>query len=221
MQDVNLQSLEAFFESLLQGFSIASPVLVPILFLCAILLVVLIYCLLFYLVYALPAFLYGKKIGSAASWIAWIPVFGYVAQSCFLCETCPDREFVLFGKFRIRKRRTSLLIYVLLSFGVFAVIFASMFLPSVGTLLMVVSFVPLQLASIVLSFMDYVYLRDALDRFDPDRERNRTTAIFVTLFDAVLTGGLIRTVWLCTLLKKDLLPEEPAEAVSAVQDASL
>ena len=57
----------------------------------------------------------------------------------------------------------------------------------------------------------YVYLRDLINIFRPDRASNERTAMVVAVLNSV-TSGLALPIYLCYLSRFEPLPEEPSEA---------
>lgn len=206
---------EEFFDllgTLFQGSAVAIPLLIWGVLVIGMLLILLV----FHFVSAYPVYVLGKKAGCTYAWIAWIPVMGHALQTCVLCDMARNREFYLFGNLRMQDRKKSLMLYIAMGVILPLLVLPLAFIPYLGTFALVILSPIVTLATYAAYLMEYGYLRDALDRFCEDRKNNVTAAILIVVLDLLATGGLARTVWLYTLLKKDILPEEPAEAVAAV-----
>jgi len=175
---------------------------------------------LFYVFHALPVFVLSRKAGRKLAWLAWVPFFPAYFRAFVLCDLAGEKEFSLFGgKIRVKKRNMSFLAYVGIGFFGSALITSLTLIlsliPGLGYLLSLVGSLLSWIPAICVAFMDYVYLRDALDLFKPDKTANNTASIVVTIIDALATFGFARTVWLYTAVKKDLLPPEQPETVVA------
>lgn len=169
-----------------------------------------------YIFSALPLYKLAKKLNRPYAWLAWIPVAGIYFRSYVLCDLAGDKELVIIkDKIVIKNRTTSFLIYL----GI--VIFGTAIITTIASILMLIpiigwlSFILLYIPVVCAGFMDYAYLRDALDIFKEDKQSNNTTAIVVTLLDCLVTMGIARIVVLFTLLKHEPLPQNVVNCESA------
>lgn len=168
---------------------------------------------------ALPLFALAKKTGRKLGWIAWIPVLGDYCRMFTLSDIPGDKEFVLFGKLKIKSRILSFVIWAGIAlFGsmvwdvVLSLLGGLFSFTGVGPMIsLALSLVP----DVALGFMEYVFLRDVLDMFKPDKKSNNTWAIVATVVDAILPWRFVTTVCLFMLMKCDPLPQVQRIEVSA------
>jgi hypothetical protein len=160
---------------------------------------------------AYPVGVVAKKLGYGQGYLAWIPFFGSYFRTYVLAMAVGDKPMVLFGgKYTIRSRSNSFWIYLVVAlFGtglitVFVTIFGM--IPLIGPIISSVTAFLYLIPAIITGVMEYVYLKDVLDRFNPDTSHNRTAAIIVVVLDSLFTFGFARTVYLYTLLKKSPIP---------------
>lgn len=157
---------------------------------------------------ALPLFALAKKTGRKWGWIAWIPVLGDYCRMFTLSDIPGDKEFVLFGKLRIKSRFLTFWIWAGIAlFGslVWDVMMGliTTFFPIGAMLTLLLSFVP----DVALGFVEYVFLRDVLDMFKPDKKANSTWAIVATVVDAILPWRFVTTICLFMLMKCEPLAQ--------------
>lgn len=134
---------------------------------------------------AIPVYKLAKKRGVNHAMVALIPI-----QPCimFVLASIPgEREIDYFGQFKT-KLMTSILIYC----GVYL---ATPALASVGGIL---ALVPIA-ATLIL---DYIYLKDVIGLYNPDKSANNTASIIITIAN-YFTGGLVRGIYMWGLLKKE------------------
>lgn len=166
-----------------------------------------------YVFSALPVYRLSKKLGKGKAWLAWIPFFGRTFRTYVICDAAGDKPVSFFGgKIHFKSRGTSFLVYVAIAYVGSAII---------ATVLGILSFIPiinyisstfgsllLLVPAVICSFFEYVYLKDLLDLFKEDQKSNKTAAIAITIVDALVTGDIIRTVWLYSLWKRKPLEKE-------------
>ena len=157
---------------------------------------------------ALPLFALAKKTGRKLGWIAWIPVLGDYCRMFTLSDIPGDKEFVLFGKLRIKSRFLTFWIWAGIAlFGSLvwdvAMSLITAFFPIGAMLTVLLSLVP----DVALGFVEYVFLRDVLDMFKPDKKANSTWAIVATVVDAILPWRFVTTICLFMLMKCEPLPQ--------------
>ena len=141
-----------------------------------------------YLICAIPVYSLVKKCNRKSAWMAWIPIFGGLFRSYVLSDIAGDKEFSLFnGKMRFKNRQNVFWIYLcinLLGDTIITVLVSVLsFVPLINVLSPVLFFVP----GVCTSFIEFVYLRDVLDIFGEDKNKNRTVSIVITLLDYFLT----------------------------------
>ncbi len=165
-----------------------------------------------YVCSAFPLYKLAKKLNRPYAWLAWVPIFSVYFRTYVLADLAGDKELVIIpDKIVIKNRQTSFWIY--LGIGVLGGAIVGTFIgivsviPVIGWILSMFGVILALLPAICLGFMDYAYLRDALDIFKEDKQSNKTTSIIVTLLDFLVTSGIARIVILFTLLKREPIPE--------------
>ena len=166
-----------------------------------------------YILHAYPTYKLAKKMGRKSAILSWVPILDRYFRMYVLTDIVADKDFMLFdGKIRMKNRKLSFWIYLGIHlFGntlITSIIAVCNIIPGLGQVIGAFTGLLYFLPTIACAFMDYVYLRDVLDAFKPDRKSNRTTSIVVSVIDALLYGDIARTVYLYTLLKLDPLPPE-------------
>ena len=171
-----------------------------------------------YILHSVPVYKLAKKTKTPNAWLAWIPVYHILFRTFLLADMAGAKPFQLFkGKITIANRRNAFWIYLAVTLIGGAV--AGMVSTVAGTVLSVVpvlgttfgyliGYVLGLLPVAVCAFAEYVFLRDVLDIFKPDKSANNIAAIVITLLDNFITGGWAQTIWLYTLLKRKPLPQK-------------
>ncbi len=161
---------------------------------------------------AIPVYSISKKLGRPYAWLAWVPVFGAEFRLWVLCDMPANKPVVLFqNKGILRNRTSSFWIYLAIAYLGAAVISTlvaviSVFIPVIGSLSAVLMLIP----TVACAYFEYIYLRDVLDIFKPDKKSNSTNAIVVTVLDTLFTAGFARVFILYTIMKKKPLPAAAA-----------
>lgn len=155
-----------------------------------------------YVLSALTVFSLSNKAQRKCGLLAWVPVFNFYYCSYVLMDIAHQKPFLLFnGKIMVGKRKISFLIYFIFIVVkcVFRVIaFFVGLVPYVGWIL---SFFINLIPTVLIAFMNYVYLRDVGEIFKTNNKSNRVWSATVTTIDAVLNIGLARLCYLVTMLK--------------------
>lgn len=165
---------------------------------------------LFYFLRAFPVSRIGKKLGCKYAGLAWIPLFQFSISSFILCHASGKEYFTLFGgKLRL-KSGTSFLLYLLSAFfgpvivttltGLVVTLLG--WIPLIGQVMTLITPLLGFLPAAICGMIEYVYLRDVLDRFKPDQKDNRIAAGVVSGLDAFITYGLARYVYLFSFMNK-------------------
>lgn len=197
--------LDSFFNS--GGAAITGVVLTILMISLAIAFVV---SALVYIFSAFPLYKLAKKLNRPYAWLAWIPICARYFRTYVLSDLADNKELVIIPeKIVIKDRKMSFWIYVGINvLGGMLVGLASSILsliPVIGPILCIpIALLP----AVCLGFMDYAYLRDALDLFKEDKQSNKTTSIVVTVLDHFIAAGIARIIVLFTLLKHDPLPQD-------------
>jgi branched-subunit amino acid permease len=121
------------------------------------------------------------------------------------------------GKLKIRQGNLVMLGYVLVHFFGGAIITTLIsilsFVPVIGQVLAALSPILYLVPAAAKAVVEYVYLRDVIDRFKPDVKKNQTHSFIVTILDTLLTFGWARSVYLITMLKMQPLEKAPVECI--------
>lgn len=165
-----------------------------------------------WLLQAYPLFRLAQKTGRKCAWLAWIPFIGDYCRTFVLSDLPGNKEVVILNKVKL-SRVAAFWIWVgvkLFGFivwdGVMTILSGVVSATGIGALLTpafaVLSFVP----DVALFLFEYTFLRDALDLFKPDRKKNNTIAIILSVVDYFLPWRFARTVYLWFLLRCEPLP---------------
>ncbi len=165
-----------------------------------------------WLLQAYPLFRLAQKIGRKNAWLAWIPGIGDYCRTFVLTDLPGNKEVVILNKVKL-SRVAAFWIWVgvkLFGFivwdGIMTIFSGIASATGIGALLapafVVLSFVP----DVALFLFEYTFLRDALDLFKPDKKKNNTMAIILSVVDYFLPWRFARTVYLWFLLRCEPLP---------------
>ena len=168
----------------------------------------------FYLTEAYATYKLSKKLGRSLCLLAWVPILGKYFRTLVICDMT-DAPFKALGKINIQNRRVSFLLYlIILILGntlITVFVAAVNVLPGMGQIISAVSTLLYLIPIVATTYMEFVYLRDAMDLFRVDRKSNRTWALIATIADQLATRGFGRVVCLFMLLKKEPLPTTHVE----------
>lgn len=173
-----------------------------------------------YIISALALHKISKKAGCTLGWLAWIPIS--FCQTFVLLDIAHDKPFSLFGgKIRFNNRSTSFIVFVIVTlvFGAISGCISgfsssiSVFMENVsGELAMSIAVITIVLSiiSCIISLLfsvfsvcfNYVYIRDAIEVFNPFGVSNKRTAVLVAIFSAFCP--LVLSIYLLVLSKKDI-----------------
>ncbi len=159
-----------------------------------------------YFVEAIAVYKLATKAGRKNTWLAWIPIVGHYTRTYLISDIAGDKEFSLFdGKICIKNRMNSFWIYVAIGYGGGLISSIVGMIPFIGVFI-----APLVSFAIVVAaaLMRFVYLKDMLDVFKEDKEKNEKTSIIVTIIDSLISNGLVRAIYLCTVMKCDPIQVE-------------
>lgn len=203
-------TLEDIYDSLYYGLGIAELGVAGFILMAGIVAAVagFVFAVAMWVLEAIPLYKLSKKTGRKMPWLAWIPIFSGYCRLYVLADIPGDKEYDIFGKYKIKQRSNAFWIYVAInvlgSFVIgFIVTLASLLIPIVGSFSIVLNLLPMAATAV----MRYIFLKDVLNIFKPDAKANNTAAIIVTALDTFVTLGFARTVYLYTLLKYEPLPQ--------------
>lgn len=215
----DVESLELMLEDIYNvffyGYGIASLGLSGIILMITVIAAVasFLFSVLIYVLEAIPVFALAKKNGRKLAWLAWVPIFGSYFRLYVLTDIPGDKEFSVFnGKIKMKSRSMSFWCYLgIILFGgalVTAIVGILSLIPGIGPIIgsasSILGFVPAAVGGI----MEYVYLRDVLDIYKPDKKKNMTAAIVVTVLDNLATLGFARVIYLYTIIKNKPISAE-------------
>lgn len=175
-----------------------------------------------YIFRSIPVYKLAKKAGRKKAWLAWIPLFHSCFRTYVLADIAGEKPVSFFnGKITIKSRGMSFLAYLgILIFG------NGLITTAIGILNMIPVFGQIAgsfttllylVPSVATAFLEYAYLKDALDLFKENKKSNNTAAIVIVVLDNLVTLGFAQTIYLYTLRSCTLLPAK--EEVSAETDA--
>lgn len=139
-------------------------------------------------------------------WLVWVPHYvEYVGKKYIMAQITDESDFrLLGGKLVFKNRLTAFWIYLAVYVGITVLSFITSLLsiiPIVGLIVLIIYFIIWLPAMVVLSIIEFGYLRDMLNVFKPDRSANVTHAILLTIGN-IFTFGLARAIYLFILTKK-------------------
>jgi len=149
---------------------------------------------------AIPLYKLAKKTNRKRAWLAWVPILGNYFRMYVLTDIPGDKPFSIAS--RSINRNVAFWIYVGSDlFGValvnIVVAIINFFIPVVGLLSLAFNLIPF----ICAGFMEYIFLKDVIDTFNPNGKKYNVAAIVVTVLDNLVTLGFARLIYLYTLLK--------------------
>lgn len=188
-----------------------------------------------YVLNALPLYRIGKKLGYDKCFLPWIPVS--LIPFFVLGDISGRKDFTVSPKIdkflKIGTRKKSYIIYIVFyvlflaftltaGFGMMAFPFLmeAGVLPEELSMILMIAYMMVYLAVIFLFagvftalsiIYYYVYLRDLIDIFKPDRNSNKNLALILAVTNN-FASGLVIPIYLLILSKSEPLPEEPYEA---------
>ncbi len=173
-----------------------------------------------YILESFPVYKVAKKVGRKHAWLAWVPIFSSVFRMYVLSDVAGDKpvEVKLFGK-HLKFQNRILVFFSYVGIGVFGAELLTIVLtilgiiPVVGQIVAVFGTLFYLLPPLAEGIIEYVYLRDVLDKFKEDKVSNRRTSIIVTVLDSLCTLGFARVVILYTIMNKPVLKEEIVEEI--------
>lgn len=158
----------------------------------------------------IPVFKISKKLNITYPWLTWlsfIPYVGPYARDLALIRLAGNKPVKMLGNWTIQSRTTAAWIYIVGSLGGTMICTVLYMLPFVGLLLGPVANLVLIVFNVV---MQAAFLRDALDLFKPDRQSNSTTAVWITIANA-LTLGFVRPFILMSIMNEEPLQDRLEE----------
>ncbi len=167
-----------------------------------------------YILEAFPVYKVAKKVGRKHAWLAWVPIFPSLFRMYVLSDIAGDKpvEIKLFGK-NLKFQNRILVFFCYVGIGVFGAELLTIVLgifsiiPIIGQIVAIFGSLFYLLPPIAEGIIEYIYLRDVLDKFKENKASNRKTSIIVTILDSICTLGFARVVILYTIMNKEVLPE--------------
>lgn len=217
-----IEQMEELYEMLFYGLGIAELGLTGAILVGAIIVAIatavvgFVVSLVVFILEAIPLYKISRKMGRKNAWLvwlSWLPVIGGYFSAYVLADIPGDKPVKLVGKVEIKSRSMSFWMYT--GIGLFgsalitAVIGIINVVPVIGQIVGAFASLLYLVPAVAMAWLEYVYLRDVLDIFSPDRKANNTAAIVVAVLDALVTFGLARAFYLYTVMNKAPLPREP------------
>jgi len=217
------ESLEELYELLYYGLGIAELGISGALLIYGIVAAVVaaifsfVVSLLLFILGAIPLYKIAKKLQRPSAWLvwlSWLPVIGGYCGTYVLADIPGDQPLRLTAAKSIENRKLSFWIRVGIAVFGSAIVTAFIgilnLIPVLGQVAGALSTVLYLAPTVAVAWIEYAYVRDVLDIFNPDRKKNNTAAIVVAVLDAVATMGFARAFYLYTVMNKDPLPAEEA-----------
>ena len=211
MADSSLDSISDIFSGIVAiidtiGFGIAL-IFSVISFLVAIVLLIL---------QAIPLYTLAKRAGCKYAWLAWCPFFSATCCLFVLSKISGKEEFEFaYGRFHTKHNSLIILGYALMRHCGGAIITFLIgilnLIPGLGQILSLVASLLYLLPGVYMAIAEYVYLRDTLNVFKADQEKNRIHVFIVVVLDSLLTGGFASVVYLWSMIRLHPLPVPTAE----------
>ncbi len=206
------EMMEELLEMLELGTGIAEMSMISVILIITLVAFILklIFSFILYIVEAIPLYKLGKKFSRKSAGLAWIPIFGKYIRLYCLADLCPEKKVrILDDRLTIKNRNTSFIIYLGVNiFGaslITALVLILGVIPGIGAIISSLSSVLYIIPVFFCGYIEYVYLKDLLDNLRADEHKNSTAAGVITICDVLVAGGLIRSIYLYTLLKYDPL----------------
>lgn len=151
-------------------------------------------CAACYFLLAFPTYKIAQKAGYDKAWLAWIPGM----DTLVLMDLKHGAPITLLPNWTLEDRFVTGLIFCL----------GRIFAPGILCYIPVVGWICacLPVVSAVAGHVNYIVFKEVLDRYTNDEEGNKTKAMIVAIAD-VFCGGLVRGIYLLTLMNKDALPQ--------------
>lgn len=166
-----------------------------------------------FIIKAIPVYTLAKRKGRKRAWMAWIPIFPGYFRWYVMMDTAGDKPFQIFrGKISYQDR------VMVFWVRVFIVLFGSKlvsalgivlgFIPYIGSLGSMLAGIVYLALNVISGMIGFVFLRDVLDLYRPDKKANRIVSIVIVALDTLVTGGFAETLWLYLTMRNQPLPEE-------------
>ena len=159
----------------------------------------------------------AEKLGVNGSY-AWIPVFQQGITMYTIYQMTGKKRLVIFDKYVISNGGIAVVLWIFIHyFGLEAIQLAAgqlAWVPIVGILMLTVGNLLLLVPLVAEGILEYAYVRDVLDLFDEDKNRNVILAVVVAAIDVLIGGGLARAILFMFYLKREPLsvPTASSEA---------
>jgi len=167
---------------------------------------------LLFVLQSIPLYKISKKMGRKTVYLillSWIPVIGGYISTYVLSDVPGNKPVKLTSKIIISNRLLSFWIYVGISiFGpalITAFVGIASLLPGFGLIIGSVSTMLYLVPTAATAWLEYVYLKDVLDIFNPDQKSNHVAALIVAILDSLVTFGFARAFYLYTVMNKEPL----------------
>lgn len=148
----------------------------------------------------------AEKFGDAGNF-AWIPVFQQGFTMHLIHKITGKKRLVLFDKYAISNGTTAIWLWILVHyFGMSAIKLAVTdlaFVPVLGVIVLILGNLLTLIPLAAEALLGYAYIRDLLELFEDNKNKNITLAIIISIVDVLIGGGLARAILLMFYLKKE------------------
>lgn len=194
-----------------------------------------------YILNALALYKIGKKLNYNKLYLPWIPL--NILPIFILGDLSGRKDFSVTPKLdkflKVGTRKRSYIIYIALTLLlpvfvliagsvliIFPILMSTGILPEAPAVILMVVCLFIYIAVVfalagvsaaITVIWYYVYLRDLLDIFKPDRNSNKTLSLVLTLANS-FASALVIPIYLLILSRSDPLPEEPQETAEFFTD---
>ena len=154
-----------------------------------------------------------KKLGREnvwLVWLGWLPVVGGYISTYVFADIPGNKPVKLTDKMIIQNRLMSF--WIRCGIGLFGTSLITVFIciisfiPVLGQIIGAFSTMLYLVPAAAIAWIEYVYICDVLDIFNPNQRSNRNAAIVIAVLDSVVTFGLARAFYLYTVMNKEPLP---------------
>lgn len=169
--------------------------------------------LLVFVLEAIPLYKIAKKLNKKSAWLVWLgwlPVVGGYISTYVFADIPGDKPVKLTDKMIIQNRLMSF--WIRCGIGLFGTSLITVFIciisfiPVLGQIIGAFSTMLYLVPAAAIAWIEYVYICDVLDIFNPNQRSNRNAAIVIAVLDSVVTFGLARAFYLYTVMNKEPLP---------------
>jgi hypothetical protein len=150
----------------------------------------------------------AEKLGTDGAY-AWIPVFQQGFTMHLIYQMTGKKRLVIFDKYVISNGGIAVMLWIFIHyFGISAIQLAAgqlAWVPVVGILMLTAGNLLLLIPLVAEGILEYAYVRDVLNMFSEDKNKNVILAVIIAVADVLIGGGLARAILFMFYLKKEPL----------------